>query len=330
MTYSLSNPRLGELQEGNPGQLLLYENLDISLVIATRNRSRQLVACLEAVSRLIFEGAWEVIVVDNGSTDGASVVIDNARAAIRAPLIKLTEPEPGVAKARNRAIAAARGKIVAFTDDDCYVDPHYLTEIIRAFDDESIGYVTGRVELYDPSDAAVTIKTSRTPQRYPARNFVYGDCIIGANLAFRRAVLLQIHGFDECMGGGRMFSAEDIDIAARASSAGWDGAYRPEILVHHHHGRKQHDVRKLYHFYDVGRGAYTIKYLLRGEFISFSKGVASVRWRMGPIRSWRLATFSTPAWELYGAIAYLLLRLKALLGAKAHAIAKMKFVRFRG
>jgi GT2 family glycosyltransferase len=291
--------------------------LDISLVIATRNRSRQLAACLQAISNIVFEGTWEVIVVDNGSTDETSAVIDQARSTICAPLTKLLEAERGLGIARNRGIKVAQGRVVAFTDDDCYVDTRFLTEILRAFEDKKIGYVTGRVELYDPSDADTTVNRSRTPKRYLSHNYVYTDSIIGANLAFRRSVLQQIGGFDECMGAGRMFPAEDVDAAGRAASAGWDGVYRPEMLVYHHHGRKQADVPKLHKLYDIGRGAYTVKYLLRGEFISFLKGVVSVRWRMGPIRTWRPATFTTPAWEFFGAVSYLLLHARTLLSRKA-------------
>jgi glycosyltransferase involved in cell wall biosynthesis len=294
------------------------EPLDISLIIATRNRSRQLEACLKAVSDLAFDGTWEVIVVDNGSTDDTSAVIDRARSTMPAPLIKVFEPERGLGIARNRGIVAARGRVVAFTDDDCYVDRCFITQILRAFEDERIGYVTGRVELYDQSDADTTVNRSRTPTRYPSHGYIYTDSVVGANLAFRRSVLEQIGGFDECMGAGRMFPAEDVDAAGRAASAGWDGAYSPEILVYHHHGRKQADVPKLHKSYDIGRGAYTIKYLLRGEFIPFLKGVASVRWRMGPVRTWRPATFLTPAWEFVGAVSYVVLQARTLVSRKAH------------
>jgi lipopolysaccharide biosynthesis glycosyltransferase/glycosyltransferase involved in cell wall biosynthesis len=295
----------------------LGELIDISLIVATRNRAKQLAGCLQAICKLAFDGAWEVIVVDNGSTDETSSIIERARSTMPAPLIALFEPERGAARARNRGIRVARGRIVAFTDDDCYVDQKFLTETVRAFADERMGYITGRVELYDESDADATVNRSRTPKRYRPHNYIYTDDVIGANLAFRRAVLGEIGGFDERMGAGQMFSAEDVDAAGRAASAGWEGAYRPEVLVHHHHGRKQADLRKLHKFYDIGRGAYTIKYLLRGEFVSFLKGVASLRWRMGPIWTWRLATFSTPAWEFFGATSYLLLHVRALLGGTA-------------
>jgi GT2 family glycosyltransferase len=233
-----------------------------------------------------------------------------------APLIMLFEPERGLGVARNRGVVAARGRLVAFTDDDCYVDKNFLNSIFQAFEDAKIGYVTGRVELYDHTDADATVNRSKTPKRYPARTYIYTDNVIGANLAFRYSVLEEIGGFDECMGAGRMFPAEDVDAAGRASSAGWDGAYRPEVLVYHHHGRKQADLAELHRSYDIGRGAYTIKYLLRGEFVFFLKGVASVRWRMGPIRTWRLATFSTPALELFGAVCYLVIRARTLLSGR--------------
>lgn len=280
------------------------QDLDVSLIICTRNRASQLTACLEEVKRLQFEGAWEIVVVDNGSTDGTSAVIDAAAPDMPAPLVKVLEPKPGLGLARNAGIAAARGRIIIFTDDDCYVSPDFVREAVRAFDDPDVGYATGRVELFDPTDAPVTVNPSRTPRRYPAHEFLHSDGIIGANLAFRRQVLDELGGFDMLMGAGTIFASEDVDAAARAGSLGWVGVYRPEMVVAHHHGRKAEDVPKLYKSYDIGRGAYIMKYLLRGEFVAFLKGVASVRWRLGPPSEWRLQTLRTPMWELYGAMGY--------------------------
>lgn len=260
---------------------------DISLIVCTRNRGRQLAPCLEAMRQLRFEGSWEIIVVDNGSTDDTPAVIKAAAAGMPTRFVSVLQPRPGVSGGRNAGIAASRGRIVAFTDDDCYVEPDFLTEAVRAFDDERVGYATGRVELHDPSDAVITVNPSRTPVRFPARSYLHVDRIIGANLVFRRSVLERIGGFDEKMGPGTSIGgAEDIDLVARASAAGWEGVYRPEMAIRHHHGRKEADVPKLLRLYDEGQGAYVLKYLLRGQVVSFLKGVALMRWRMGPPWKW--------------------------------------------
>ncbi|SFL40876.1 glycosyltransferase [Methylobacterium pseudosasicola] len=333
----------GTLRQSN--LLAADGRLDVSLVIATRNRARQLAACLDAIGRLTFDGTFEVIVVDNGSTDDTAAVV--ASAAARGKTIesnanpaferganleledvahpRSVEPgcqgpvsvrriyhaRPGLGGARNAGLATAQGRIIAFTDDDCYVASDFLTEASRGFADPRIGCISGRVELFDPTDAPVTINRSRTPRRYLATAGAYLHCdgIIGGNLAFRRATLRAIGGFDATMGAGTPFAAEDVDAAARAVGAGWDGAYHPSMVVFHHHGRKVSDIPKLYKSYDIGRGAYTVKYLLRGELLAFAKGVAAVRWRIGPPWRWRRSSFTTPAWELYGAVHYVLAHL---------------------
>ncbi|MBY9067942.1 glycosyltransferase [Hyphomonas sp. WL0036] len=290
--------------------------LDISLVVGTCNRSEQIVACLDAIRNIRYKGSWELIVVDNGSTDDTREIVERELAAMPVPAKLLIETKRGVSAARNTGVAHARGRILAFTDDDCYVDPNFLTEVRTAFKDKTLGYVTGRVELFDETDAAVTVNFSQVSRRYPAGQYLHTDGLIGANLAFRREAFADICGFDESMGAGRLFAGEDMDAAARAGSAGWDGAYHPGMVISHHHGRKEKDVAALYKFYDIGRGAYNMKYLLRGEVIPFLKGISSLRWRMGPVTSWRLKTFSTPWWEFYGATSYLVLWLRNfLLGA---------------
>lgn len=96
----------------------------VSVIVATRNRCAPLAETLEAMTRLVVPPAltWELIVVDNGSTDGTSALLDRYRA--RLPLRSVVEPVPGLSVARNAGLHVARGEVIAFTDDDCVVDPH--------------------------------------------------------------------------------------------------------------------------------------------------------------------------------------------------------------
>jgi hypothetical protein len=255
------------------------DSVEISLIVCTRNRASQLALCLEAIRGIEFEGAWEVVVVDNGSTDNTPAIIEAASAAMPVSLIKVVQPMPGVSRGRNAGIAASTGRFVAFTDDDCYVERDFLTEAVRAFDDDTVGYATGRVELHDPTDAAVTIDTSRTPRRIASRSYVHVNQLIGANLVFRRSVLDVIGGFDELLGPGTSIAgAEDTDLAARASAAGWEGVYRPEMAIRHHHRRKEAERQKLYRAYQEGQGAYVLNYLFRGDVMGFLRGIAAFRW----------------------------------------------------
>lgn len=235
--------------------------MTISLIICTRNRSEPLRRCLAAVARVTHAAPWELVVVDNGSLDATAAVIEAFAAAQPFPVRQVHQPVPGLSNARNAGVAAATGDLVLFTDDDCYVDPAILDATRAAFADPAVGFVSGRVRLFDASDAPVTINESCLPLRFPARRFLPAGAVKGANLAFRREVLDAIGPFDPLFGSGTRFPAEDADAAMRASLAGWDGLYDPAIVVWHHHGRKAADVAGLHRAYDLGRGAFHAKLL---------------------------------------------------------------------
>lgn len=267
--------------------------VDASLIVCTRNRAAQLRPCLEAIRGLRFSGTLEIIIVDNGSTDNTQDVISSIAPEMPALFISIVEHRPGLSAARNAGMAIARGRIIIFTDDDCYVAPDYVAQAVKAFDDQKIGFVTGKVELFDPTDAKVTINLSDEPARFPARRYIHVDRIIGANFAFRRSIVSRIGVFDELIGAGtRIGGGEDTDYAARIVHAGWEGLYCPDMVISHHHGRKDADIPKMLRAYAEGQGAYTLKYLLRGDVIGFLKGVVSVRWQIGPPSRWSRDTLS--------------------------------------
>jgi hypothetical protein len=106
--------------------------LDVSVLMATRNRADLLRATLTHLARQATDGLrWEVVVVDNnGSDDGTAAVLAAARAAL--PLVVLSEPRPGKNRAMNRALSVARGTLLVFTDDDVEPVPRWLVEYAGA------------------------------------------------------------------------------------------------------------------------------------------------------------------------------------------------------
>ena len=239
----------------------------VTVSIATRNRADSLRAVLEAMTRLRNpEGfKWEILVVNNACTDHTSQVV--AAAQQRLPVREVTEERPGLSHARNRSIQEAAGEIIAFTDDDCLVDPDWLTSIVDAFRVEpDLDGLGGRVELHDPRDQPVTIRTYR--QRIPLTSTGQLFALIpGCNMAFRRRVFDSVGLFDWHLGAGAPgASAEDVDMAYRCLRAGLKVVYLPQILVHHAHGRRtDSQVRALHRNYRIGRGAFYCKWILAGE-----------------------------------------------------------------
>ncbi|HWG75641.1 MAG TPA: glycosyltransferase [Steroidobacteraceae bacterium] len=240
---------------------------DVSLVICTRNRGAQLRRCLRRLSELQCIRPWELIVVDNGSTDDTAQILHQFQRAFDGTALIVREATPGLARARNRGWEASRGSVVAFTDDDCYPDAQFLTCILQHFDaDPGIGYLGGRILLFDQQDYRVTLLEYPEPIDLKSGYIIATGTIQGANMSLRRSVLEAVGGFDESLGAGTPFPSEDIDIAARASALGWRGAYRPDVVVYHHHGRRTAaEANQLMRSYDRGRGAYYAKCLLNAR-----------------------------------------------------------------
>ena len=136
----------------------------ISVIVCTRNRAESLRGTLHSLHAMAMPPtlAWEVVVVDNGSGDHTRAVTEETARATGMPVRYLLETEPGLSRARNAGARAARGEVVAFTDDDCRVDARWLAQIDAEFGaDTSLAVLGGRVELYDPSDQPVSVRRQR-------------------------------------------------------------------------------------------------------------------------------------------------------------------------
>ena len=197
-------------------------------------------------------------------------------------------------------------------DDDCYVAQDYIDRVREIFDDPRIGFAGGRVDLFDPTDCALTIRTSTEREFLPPGSCVQPGWILGANMMYRRHVLEAIGGFDPELGPGTPFNGgDDTDLQARASFAGWWGLYTPNVIVAHHHRRKEKDARALTRVYARGIGAYRAKFL----FIPGTRSIYLRDWlRNGYWEFRRLlrGRYGLPCfwWEIQGAVIYLVRRLR--------------------
>jgi GT2 family glycosyltransferase len=238
---------------------------DLSIVICTRNRADQLRGTLDSLMAMKTTRAWEAVLIDNASADGTAEEV--RRASEVEPRIRyFREERIGLGAARDRGWREARSGLISLTDDDCYVAEDYVDSVIAAFEGRpDVGVLGGRILLFDPEDARVTIDERDYPVEIAPHSFVVAGAIKGANLSFRREALEAIGGFDAGLGAGTPFPCEDIDAVAAVLWAGFKGRYDPRPLVLHHHRRREADVPVLRAGYDRGRGAYYAKFLLRPE-----------------------------------------------------------------
>jgi len=234
-------------------------------VVCTRNRSQSLRRALEKWSEVNPEGLLELIVIDNGSTDDTQDVIASFFQAMPFRIYSFVQMKPGVSAARNLGAEKANGTLIAFTDDDCYPSRNYPMKIIESFnDDAGIAFIGGRVLLYDKEDLAITIQTSREAKEFNAYEVFKAGAIHGANFVINRNILRNDLVFDEDLGPGKKISAaEDTEYIFRILWSGFRGKYDPNVVVYHHHGRKELSEKiKLYRSYAIGRGAYYCKAIL--------------------------------------------------------------------
>lgn len=269
----------------------------VSIVIPTRNRASRLPACLAAVARINSNLPWELVIVDNGSTDATAAIIAEFSGTAAFSVVAAYEPDAGSYRARNVGWTAAKGEFIAFTDDDCYVGENHVDRVAALFAAPEIGYGGGRLTLFDPADYPITIQLQDVPALIQPRSYIPAGFLHGANMAFRRDVLVEIGGFDP-----GLISGGDVDAQARASFAGWVGTYDPALSVAHHHRRNAAAARRLARTYGLARGAYFAKFLLRGD--SRREFARHIYWQA------RRAAWTDIAREIEGAIGYLLSRLR--------------------
>ena len=217
---------------------------------------------------------WELLVVGQGDETTlreATLVASGGDSRVRFVYLG----SRGLSRARNVAVAQARGQIVAFTDDDCEPDPLWLATLARCFSgDPTLGVVAGAVLAPPPSRPGPTLCPSWQPLygRYdpvasggrppPTWNW------IGANVAMRREVLARNGEFDNLLGSGSLFpAAEDTDYKLRLEAAGVRMLVTPEAIVLHTHGRRYglHSVLQSSRAYARGNGALAAKLTLQGD-----------------------------------------------------------------
>lgn len=243
----------------------------ISVVVSTCNRAADLPLLFEALERQTSNGriAWELVIVDNRSTDDTARAIADLAGRASFPVTRLFEGRQGKSYGLNAGVQAARGATIAFTDDDGIPAPDWLERLQAHFDAHpDAGCVGGRVELHDPADAMITVRLSREPRVVDASSFAAFDIpVIGCNMAIRAALLDELGAFDVSIGpGARAGTAEDVDMLYRLVSAGHRIHYDPAVLVFHNHGRRSADqVARVRTSYLIGRGAFYCKHVLKAD-----------------------------------------------------------------
>ena len=252
----------------------------ITVVICTRERPDALARCLDSLIAQQYP-AFRILVVDNAPVTEATAEVVRG-AGRRGPVEYLAEPKAGLSFARNAAVAAAPGEILAWIDDDEYADPHWLAEVARALDahpdadvisgvivpaeleteaqlwfEQFGGHSKGRgfkPDVFSPATAHI-----QSPL-YPLPPFG-----TGANMTFRPGVIERIGMFDTALGAGTpAMGSEDTLAFTQVLVSGGKIVYQPTAVTHHYHRRDLEGLEKQMVGYGTGLvAAYTSLLLAR-------------------------------------------------------------------
>lgn len=257
-------------------------DLAASVIVCTHNRSRQLTEACEAILAMDYPAErWEMILVDNRSTDDTPEVA-RAFAAARPERVRVIEEgELGLSAARNAGVRAARGEILAFLDDDAFPEPGWLAAVVEAMAPADVHAVGGPVDpLFDGP-----------PPEWLGERFLpyltvwdlgpeivelsYNEFPRGANMAFRRQAFELAGPFSPHLGrkGKRLLSCEETELCLRLERLGKRVLYVPGARVRHR----------------VGVTRATPAWLA-ARFEAQGRSEAVVDWRHGGLRGLRLGS----------------------------------------
>ncbi|MDD5677975.1 MAG: exopolysaccharide biosynthesis polyprenyl glycosylphosphotransferase [Kiritimatiellae bacterium] len=223
-------------KESQPDKAASNTAIYASVVVPAYNGADTLPACLNAlVSQDFPADRYEVIVVDDGSTDTTPEVVRQYAARSGSPIIRyFRQTNQGPASARNHGAREAEGQILVFTDADCEPATNWLQEMCRPFSDTSTE-ITGVKGVYRTRQESVVARFAQMEfeGRYrKMRKLKYVDFIDTYSAAFKKTVFASLGGFDTSFPEA---NNEDVDFSYRLASKGYKLVFNPAAAVYHRH-----------------------------------------------------------------------------------------------
>lgn len=222
--------------------------LEVSVIVPVRNGAASLSALLASLeAQTLPRSRFEVIVVDNDSSDGTGDIARRAGATV------VDEPQANRSRARNRGAAAASTRLFAFTDADCIARRDWLETLLGCADRAPL--VAGEVELR-VSDEPNAIERFEALWRFGQRGWVEQGWAATANLLVQRAAFDAVGGFDPAW----RHIGEDVDFCLRARDAGHGLAFCAEAVVDHEGERELRPLLRRFflHGYSVNQAYYRL------------------------------------------------------------------------
>ena len=218
-------------------------SIAISVVICTRDRCESLKKTLLSLYQQEGGVAFSVIVVDNNSTDKTKQVVEELMSKFTGHLRYVFEASTGISFTRNKGIREAKGEIIAFTDDDCLIDPKWISSIYGCFQKYHCDAMGGKILAIYPEKTPDWVKDNLDILCGPIVYHDHGDEtklyeksmreFVGANIAFKRSIFDECGYFRTDLGAGRGVMGEDTEYFKRMIQNGKKIYYCGQAVVHH-------------------------------------------------------------------------------------------------
>ncbi|MBZ0111558.1 MAG: glycosyltransferase [Thermoanaerobaculia bacterium] len=213
----------------------------VSVIICTRNRSTRLADTCESVLACRFTESWELVIVDNASTDDTRAVAESVARSSSSPVRVVVEEELGLSAARNAGIRETRAPYILYLDDDAFPASDWLEEIIAGLEQPGVMAVGGPVDLRMEGEIPTWLDNSLRPylSEWDLGNetidLVYNELPRGANIGFRREAFDRVGDFSTFLGrrGQSLRSGEEIEVCLRLERARQKIRYVPNARVDH-------------------------------------------------------------------------------------------------
>lgn len=217
--------------------------VEISVIVCTRNRAAFLEKCLESLLlQTLPAEQYEIIVVDNGSTDNTKEVLSKFAGV---PFLRvIDEPIAGLSRARNRGLQEAQALYVGYIDDDAVAGENWLKAALDVFmtSDPQPDWVGGPVTLEwevakpDWINEELSVPLGWVHWGDSPRTLTTAEWLIGANSCFRKKSLEECGGFDQRLGrqGACLLSGEETQIKKKIEASGGILYYHPDVTVRHY------------------------------------------------------------------------------------------------
>jgi cellulose synthase/poly-beta-1,6-N-acetylglucosamine synthase-like glycosyltransferase len=255
----------------------------VSIVVPCYNEEEYIRRCIESLQNQNYDGNYEIIAVDNGSTDKTVDIL------LEEKIILEKEQKRGPAAVRNRGIQKAKGDIILFIDGDCVASENWLRSLVSWLDDENIGCVAGEIEPLktidtSPLEKYLIEKGHLSQKQHMTHPFL--PYAATANAGYKRQIFEAVGLFDEKLQNG-----EDADLCWRMQlQSKYKIHYVPEAVVYHpyeSHLRKLFRQKRLHAYGSVK----TFKKYRQYRFDN-TKSLKHMYWEYRSIiRRWKMLLF---------------------------------------